>query len=552
MNKKYNFLLLILIFLISFVTFYRLLRPGYFSMMDDMHVFRLQQLDQCLKDGQIPCRFIRDGGMGYGYPLFNYYSPFVYYLSEFFHIIGFSLINSIKISFALTHIIGAFGMYFFAALLWGNIGGFISSIVFLLAPYQATDSFVRGSLAELMAINFLPWIFYFLTNFIKQEKHRFLLIISLSLLLVTHNLISVAVAPILLSYSLFLLIKDKKFNIKMLLKLLFIVLISASISASFLLPALFEKNLVTVDTMTQGYFYYVNHFATLHQLFISRFWGFGASLWGPVDDMAFQIGIIQWTIPILALVLLIFKKSKKYLTVSILFALTFLFSIFLTHNKSTFVWKLLPFMAYFQFPWRFLSIAIFASSFLAGGIILTLSNKYKNIFAVIIVVFSIILNFTYFKEDIWFNSLTDQEKLSSEEIVKQSGAGLKDYWPKYSTSFPTSFAPEKPVLPSGSIINNYTSLSNKLSLDLTLKSDAKITLPKVYFPESMLYIDNKVSDYEINKQTGLIEFNLSSGTHSILLVFKDTPLRKYANMLSIIGIVLAIITSIRFKHKNEK
>jgi len=155
MKSKKNIIILICLFLISIITFYRLIQPGYFSMMDDMHVFRLDQLDKCLKDGQIPCRFIQDGGMGYGYPLFNYYSPLAYSVAEFFHLTGFSLINSLKITFALCHIVGVFGMYFFASLFWGNLGGFISAIIFLLAPYQATDSFVRGAIAESLAINII-------------------------------------------------------------------------------------------------------------------------------------------------------------------------------------------------------------------------------------------------------------------------------------------------------------------------------------------------------------------------------------------------------------
>ena len=116
MKTKQNIIILICLFLVSIITFYRLVQPGYFSMMDDMHVFRLNQFDKCLKDGQIPCRCIKDGGMGYGYPLFNYYSPLAYGVAEVFHLTGFSFINSLKIVFALCHIIGIFGMYFFASL----------------------------------------------------------------------------------------------------------------------------------------------------------------------------------------------------------------------------------------------------------------------------------------------------------------------------------------------------------------------------------------------------------------------------------------------------
>ena len=555
MKNKKNIIILICLFLLSFITFYRLLRPGLFSMMDDMHIFRLDQLDKCLKDGQLPCRFIKDGGMGYGYPLFNYYSPLTYGVSEVFHLVGFSLINSLKITFALCHIIGIFGMYFFASLFFGTYGGFISAIIFLLAPYQATDSWVRGAIAESLAINLIPWVFYFLTKFIKSNKNKIPLILSLTALLLSHNLTSLAIAPVLVIYSLVLLFKNKNLNIKSILKLAVPVLVSIGISSFFLLPALLEKKLVTIDTMTQGYFQYIIHFATLSQLFISRFWGYGASLWGPIDDMAFSVGIIQWLIPLLAIIFLFFKRKKlkgNFVFIA-LFSLVFLFSVFLTHNKSTFIWKALPFMAFYQFPWRFLSIAIFASSFVAGSIILLINKKFQILTVVLISIITILLNFSYFKEDIWYPKLTDSQKLSPTGIVAQSGAGLKDYWPSFGQNFPNSFAPNQPTISEGVVINNYLKTSNKVTLNTVSKSNGKITLPLVYFPNWQLFIDGQKTDFTINKDLGLIEFNVTSGNHSILLEFKNTPIRTIGNSISLISLVLVIIMGIKSKFKkNEK
>lgn len=551
MNKR-KIIILISIILISLITFYRLCRPGYFSMMDDMHVFRLQQFDQCLHDGQIPCRFISDGGMGYGYPLFNYYSPLPYSIAEGFHLIGFSFINSLKITFASCHLIGVLGMFLFASLFWGETGAAISSIIFLLAPYQATDSWVRGAIAESLAINIIPWIFYFLTQFINHKKNKLFLIISLASLFLSHNLISLAIAPVLLIYSIILLLKNKNLNLKSLFRLTIPVLLSLGLSAFFVLPAIFEKNLVTVDTMTQGYFNYVNHFATLNQLFISRFWGYGASLWGPIDDMAFSVGLIQWLLPLISIILIIFNKHKKNSLSIIFFFLVFLFSLFLTHNKSTFIWKLFPFMPYFQFPWRFLSIAIFAASFISGSIVLLIKKKFQTIILIIIALLTIILNFSYFKEDIWYPNLTDKEKLSTENIIVSSGAGLKDYWPKFGKNFPNSFSTQNPVVLKGKVdfIKFYKN-SHSAQAYLSVNSDnAVFNLPMVYFPNWELKINGQNRDFQIDPDLGLIQLNLTSGQYSLELKFKNTPIRILANYLSLASLILFAIMIV--KKKNEK
>jgi len=566
MKKKY--LLPLILLLLSLLTFYRLCRSGYFSMMDDMHVFRLQQFDQCFKDSQIPCRLISDGGMGYGYPLFNYYSPLSYSIAEGFHLIGFSLINSLKITFALCHIIGIFGMYLFAGLFWGNLGGFISAVIFLFAPYQATDSWVRGAIAESLAINIIPWVFYFLTKFIKNLKLKIkdwiLLTVSLTALLLSHNLISLAIAPILVIYSLILLIKNKKINLKSLFTLSIPVLSSLGLSAFFILPAIFEKNLVTVDTMTQDYFQYIIHFATLNQLFISRFWGYGASLWGPIDDMAFSIGIVQWLLPLIIIVFIFFKKifKKRYpelvegQTIFIFFFfIIFLFSVFLTHNKSTFIWQTLHFMAYFQFPWRFLSIAIFSASFISGSIILILNKKIQKIALIFITTITIILNISYFKEDIWYFDLTDQQKLSTENILAQSGAGLKDYWPKYSQNFPTSFAPNLPIVIQGKVdFIKYFKKSNYSEAYYSVSTPkATINLPITYFPNWELYVDGQKTDYQIDPDLGLIQFETNQGEHNIKLYFKNTPVRKIANVISLLTLCSLVAYGIKLSiTKDEK
>ncbi len=560
MKLKKNPILLILLFVISFITFYRLLRPGYFSMMDDMHVFRLQQFDQCLKDGQIPCRFIQNGGMGYGYPLFNYYSPLSYSIAEIFHLTGFSFINSLKITFALCHIIGIFGMYFFASLFWGNLGGFISAVIFLLAPYQATDSWVRGAIAESLALNIIPWVFYFLTKFINSKSfenwnlkiENLGLIFSLTALLLSHNLTSLAISPVLIIFSLFLLFKNKRLNIKSILNLSIPVLFSLGLSSFFIIPALFEKNLVTVNTMTQGYFQYIIHFATLNQLFISRFWGYGASLWGPIDDMAFSIGLIQWLLPLISIIFLFFKKSKKNFKLSLLFFFLFLFYIFLTHNKSTFIWKIFPFMAYFQFPWRFLSIAIFSASFLSGLIILLIKSKKNQITALIIItIITILLNFSFFKEDIWYSNLTDQQKLTAKEITAQSSAGLKDYWPKYSKNFPTSFAPDLPVLVQGEadFIKYYKNSNYSEGYFSVFTPKAIVSLPIVYFPNWELYLDNQKTDYTIDSDLGLIQLDVNQGEHHYELFFKNTNIRNISNIISLISLILIVFFGIINKFK---
>lgn len=552
LNKNFFPILLIII---SIFTFYRLIRPGYFSMQDDIQIFRLQQFDKCVQDFQIPCRYVPDAGFGYGYPLYNYYSPLPYAIAETFHLTGFNFIDSIKIVFSISHIIGAVGMYLFASLFWGKIGGFISAILFLFAPYQAVDSYVRGAIAESLALNIIPLIFWSLTLLIKENKKKLTFILSLASLLICHNLTALTFAPIMAIYSIIILIQNKKLKIKEIIKILILALIAVGISAFFLLPVIFEKNLVTVNTMTQGFFYYIIHFATLSELFLSRFWGYGGTVWGPIDNMSFQIGYIHWILPFVVITLLLIKKYKKQsnnFVLIIFFFITFLFSAFLTHSKSTPIWQALPFMPFYQFPWRFLTSIIFSLSFISGAIIIFFNNvKTQITLGILLTITVITLNLNYFKEDIWYPNLKDQDKLTSSETIRQSGAGLMDYWPTTGSKFPNEYSNGQPLANTNIEIENFNKKSNSVQATLIASEKSNITLPVVYFPNWQLFIDGQKSEYTTTPDLGLINFDLNPGKHDVKLIFTNTPIRTISNIISIFCLVLAIILFRTKKRINE-
>lgn len=528
--KYFKYFLLILISLLSV---WRLFRPGYPSMQDDNQIFRLQQFDQCVKDFQLPCRYIANGGLGYGYPLYNFYSPFAYTIAELFHLVGFSFLDSIKISFIIPAFIRTFGMYFLTASFFGSFGALIGTTLFSFSPYFAIDTFVRGALSETWALSILPLVLWSL-----YKRHHKLSILFLSILLLSHNLTLIYALPLIFIFSLYTR------NLKNFIRTSFWSLL---LCAFYLLPAFFEKSLTTVSTMTQGYFYYINHFVTLKELFVSNFWGYSASMWGPIDGLSFNIGIYQF---ILATIIFIFlKKKSPHRTLITLLYFIGIFSLFLTHNKSTFLWQDLSFMSYFQFPWRFLGLSIFCFSFI-GAALFSLFKR-KNFLLLITLIISIVLiNFAYFQEDIWYTKLKDQDKLNPSEYLRQSGAGLMDYWPSFGQNFPQTYAPATPSVLDNARVDflNFSKKSNSADSTFYVVSDkATINFPIVYFPNWQLQVDSKNYDHQIDTNLGLIQLTLPKGQHHISLQFKNTTLRTCSNLLSLLSLLGFIIFIIREK-----
>ncbi|MGI5826538.1 MAG: hypothetical protein ACOX50_03945, partial [Patescibacteria group bacterium] len=151
MTKK-TLIYFLLVVALSFFSFKSLLRPGYFPMHDDMQAMRVLQMDKCLKDGQIPCRWVPDMGYGYGYPQFLYYSPLPYYVMEGFHLAGLSVLDSVKAGFALSFVLSGLAMLVLGRSLWGELGGLVCAIFYVYAPYRASDAYSRGAVGEFWAL----------------------------------------------------------------------------------------------------------------------------------------------------------------------------------------------------------------------------------------------------------------------------------------------------------------------------------------------------------------------------------------------------------------
>src|SRR6185503_7021018 len=114
--------------------------------------------------------------------------------------------------------------------------------------------------------------------------------------------------------------------------------------------------------------------------------------------------------------------------------LLFLISIFLTIQQSGFIWSLIRPMEFFQFPWRFLLLAVFSMSFAAGFILWYLEEKIKSQ-KIILVIFVLAASYliTYYKN--FFVSekiVTDpSENYTNNSSLKWYASSVSDeYMPK--------------------------------------------------------------------------------------------------------------------------
>ncbi len=547
---------IILLIILTIPTFYSLIRPGFFPMQDDLQAFRIHQMDKCVQDFQIPCRWVPDAGFQYGYPQFIFYPPSVYYLGEAFHLLGFQFIDSVKILFVLGFILSTLSMFLLLRSLFGNWPAFVGSLFYSYIPYKAVEVYVRGAMSEFWSLVIFPLIFWASLRYVKTLKLKYFILLSLSVagLLITHNLMSLIFLPLLVVWCLFWVVTEKKK--KTLIYLMMSGVLGLGLAAYFSLPVILEKPYVHLDSILSGYFDYRRHFVDLWQLFFSYNFGYGSSELGPGDDLALSTGIIQWIVALLAVGLAAFnyKKYKQLSSLTFILAFLELGVLFMMHQKSSFVWEKLSFLVWLQFPWRLMADSIFLLAILGALAIYFLQKtnlKYAYFFGGFVVFLIIAIHLPFFQPKDWLN-ISDKDKFSGISWEKQLTISIFDYLPIYGELPPPSKAPELLEVLSGEAkIIEYKKGSNFQEGKVIVIRDSEIRLPLFDYPGMVVTADGKVVPHKNNNCTnqsyclGLISYNIPPGEYTIKAELKNSPVRAIGNVITLVSI--GVLGALAFK-----
>lgn len=532
----------VLILALSFFIIWPTLLPGYFSHHDDLQVMRIFEMRKCFADLQIPCRWVPDMGWGNGYPLFNYYSHLPYYIGALASLwLGF--VGAAKLLFLIPLMFSGIFMYIFVKEISGIYPALVAASFYMFAPYKALDSYVRGDVAESFAMALAPLLFYFIFKLIKERKIKFMIGLSLTLtaFLLSHNIMAVLFASVILIMSIFWLWQEKFKSLKITILGL---LIGLGISAFFILPAYFEKDLVQIDNLTRLDLDFRAHFVTIKQLFLENWWGYGASTPGADDSISFQIGWPHWWVvgasAVLVPLRILRKKSTKGLGLYFIAVAIFLFSILMTHIRSAFIWEGIPILRFTQFPWRFLALTIFSASFISAIFVQEFGKNIQKYLAIILIAIVVFLNWNFFKPEHFYADTSDNQKLSGKLWETQQKAAILDYLPKEAVQ-PREGAPNGPILRSGeAFFANFKLNSKSFEFKAMVKTPADIEAPVFDFPVWQVKVNNQDFVHSNQNYLGRISVHLERGEYLVSGKFKDTPIRTFANYLTLFSLIVII------------
>ncbi|MCH7640863.1 hypothetical protein IID22_01520, partial [Patescibacteria group bacterium] len=207
----------------------------------------------------------------------------------------------------------------------------------------------------------------------------------------------------------------------------------------------------------------------------------------------------------------------------------------------------LPFV---QFPWRFLAIAMLASSFV-GGIVI--SKVRRRLFLGIgIIVLTLVLNISYFRAEEYYPAMTDEKKLSGDEFEQQSKAAILDYLPKQVGQVPQELAPNSPQVIFGEAeVSKLNKRSDFWHFDANVFSSdgAIIRVPIFEFSDWQVLVDGNPVEYSVSYPGGVIEIDIPEGKHIVVGWFQNTPIRVIANTISLLALAAIVLFLVFAKNK---
>lgn len=590
------------------------LKEGIFSGHDILkHIIYVRSFADALSSGQFPVRWIDWFVPGFGQPLFNFYQPMFYYLVQIPHVFGASYSVSLNLTAIVLWFLSGLFMFLFVKRHFGTLGGILSAAFYVFAPYHIGDIFVRAALPEFTALTFIPALFWSIKSFqdTKRGVYLFLTSVFTAIILMSHPPTMLMFLPLIVGYLALQALQGDALRGYVFQGVS--IFFGFGIALSFLLPAFFEQQYIQPIFLRSGNYDFHNHFVCLNQLFWSK-WDYGQSFKGCEDTMSFQLGIVHWGVVILALIFVLRNYIKldnilKSLNINIevrggrdiskishfdvhhrtsnfslpILFLSFVFlSLYMTLPISQPIWETVPYLVYLQFPWRFLAVAVFASSVLGGSVLGSrfsvfglrsagsrsagsnqtdeqktdklksdnrqLKTENRVFILYLSLLFLVFISYIwylkpaqYIKQDqIDFNS---KEFLKGQDIADDAFLPELGYMPKWSYVFPDIKSVTKNgVKVSKGVAKVKIIKQSAVHKEYSVSSENGVSLMfyTSYFPGWKVFMDKKEIKFEYdNNIYGFINVKVQQGRHEISLKFENTKIRYISNILSILFILFS-------------
>jgi uncharacterized membrane protein len=512
------------------------------------HLFYADHFKQALAEGFLYPRWVLEANYGYGGPHFIFYSPLSYYFYAAVTLLHSSPVISMITAIWLSFLLSGLTMFIVLVKQSGKIVSLIVAIIYQIIPFHFFDLYERGSYAELFAFVWIPLIIFFMLRLTDAGNRLNIvgLAISYAGLVLTHLVSGFMITFII---GLFVVYHGiMKRNKQVIFGSVFAIILGIGLSSFYLLPVIFERQYVHIEYLLECTFcdYKQNFLFTQNMFHLPNL---------PIYYVVILHTIFAFEVTLFILLILFIVTHRKRLvrTPSIVFfIMLFIISCFLATPISKPLWAIIPFFPTLQFPWRWFLFMDVSLCFLIGSILTAenMAELKKSSFSKrsFVSIFIILLGFS---SVIMYMRPMMPEKFLTEIIYTEK---IKDYVPHTIEYIPRWV--NVPALKSQETYSPASVISGEGRYEvLDWKTERRIfkilsstpiqfRVRTFFYPGWKAYVNGSEIAIQTESTTGAMLIDIPKDTHILELKFIDTPIRRYAKILSLatlFGMGIALI-----------
>ena len=281
---------------------------------------------------------------------------------------------------ALAQVLSGIAAYLWLLSLVKSRAALFGAVVYCLAPYHLPmDVYRRFALAEVWLFVWFPLVMLAAEGIIRRSKWGVPgAAVAYALAVLSHPTVSVCFAPIPVAYVLFF--SERKDRIRNTILLSAALLLGVGLSATYLLPAMLDREKTRAQLYIIGHGDYHNEwiFLDFHNLVDMLRWllsvpGTTLSEHNPYFHFrARMLGVTLLTaagVAVMSVTGLRSEKGQRQRGMIAFWTIVAAITLFLMTSYSSLVWEAAGFMRFLQFPFRFnvlLTLSLAAIAALAG------------------------------------------------------------------------------------------------------------------------------------------------------------------------------------------
>jgi len=519
------------------------------------HLTYVYRLDHALSEGQFPVRWVEATKTGHGQPLFNFYQVGFSYVVAFVHLFV-PLSHALKATPPLLWWTGA-GFMFLLCRRFGLLPAAVATVVFGLSPYLIVDVFVRAAYPEFAAITFGVGVLWALDRLLTTPSPAFvpLLAVLTGLTLICHLPATLIMIPMFAGYAWHLWL-SRQTTPERLLQAAHGAALGVGLASFYLLPALLEFDLIQAPLLTIGAGSFTEHFVPLHQFLRFGFdysWNFGNSLKNVDDLIPLHIAAVEWGLMAAAGCVLFAQVARgrvdgRGAALAVWLGVVAL-ALFMMTAASRSVWDGLAPLGYVQFPWRFLLLVSIAAGAMAAPLVSLLDRRAQALALVAVVALQTNIYHRQLRPSRYVPAeVADIDNPAWRDTPEGQDWGYIDFAfdPVGVTEHPEDDIGRWQTTRGAGRIHEQTVMDDELVLDVSTERGMTVRINSPYFPGWTVRLNDAVTEVTVRPGDRYMESAVPPGTHRLKAEFRNTPVRTWANAVSLVSVLLVGLAALRW------